>query len=96
MGVEEVNVIGLKLFKTVSDAHMKSLSGIALKIDGLSFAEFPRSILCSEFGCQHDKIAVSSFCHPFADPFLRVFILIVGSRINEVTTSVNKGVEESK
>lgn len=58
---------------------------------------FPQSIrmeVSRVLGSNHQLITVLALSHPFSDPRLRLFVLVIIRRINKISTRFIKGIKQ--
>lgn len=63
---------------------MERLGAISRKIDDLFLSTTGHSEVRREFCCNNHLISISSFFHPFSEPFLGLFVLVVVCTIQKL------------
>ena len=92
--VEQVDVSRLQFFQTGLEGETQALGRVAYVVrfdsDG---SGWPGR---GEFGSEDDLVAVLAGVHPFAEPLLRLFALVLVGGVNEVAAVFEKEVEHRK
>ena len=91
--VEQVDVARLELLEARLERHAQAL-GVVARVVLLQLDRWFGRVRRREFGGQDDLVAVPAGCHPFAEPLLRFFHLVVVGRVDEVAAHVEEVVED--
>lgn len=93
MDIEQINVVRLQLLQACLERDLQALCVVALEIDldGGAGAEADAG---GEFGRDDHLIPVLAPGHPFADPGLALFVLVVVGGVDEVPAVVVEVVED--
>ena len=86
--VQQVDVVGLQLGQAGRERQAQRLGAVAAVV-GLDEAVVAavHVVVGGELGGQHDLVAIATRGHPLAHPLLRLLVLVVARRIDEVAAS---------
>jgi hypothetical protein len=79
-----VNVCSLELLKTLGYSQMHALRPIALKVDNNLLVGSASVEVLRELGGDDHLVTDTFLGHPLADPFLRLFVLVVARGVDKV------------
>lgn len=82
--VQQVDVVGLELLEAGLDRRVQALGAVAVEVDDDFLVAEAGVEVGRVLGGDDHLVADAAFLHPLADPLLRLLILVVVGRVDEV------------
>ena len=96
MQIQNINVIRLQLPQTIPHTDMQTLRMVPTPIRRLPLPFLPTPVIRSKLRREDNMVPVPALGHPFPDPGLRLLILVIVGRVDEVAAGVVVGVQQGE